>query len=73
MQYRSAEIGQPWPLEADSDRLVWRASSVLINPTLEAEWPEREEQLDPDRFAREYEAKFPENLEAFLATAITPA
>ncbi len=50
----------------DPDRLVWRASSLLMNPTLKAERLERERRLDPDRFAREYEAEFAEDLEAFL-------
>lgn len=53
----------------DPDRLVWRASSILMNPTLKAERLERERRLDPDRFAREYEAEFAEDLEAFLPAA----
>ena len=53
----------------DPDRLVWRASSVLMNPTLREERLERERRLDPLRFAREYEAVFAEDLEAFLPDA----
>ena len=51
------------------DVLVWRASSVLMNPSLKAERLERERRLDPDRFSREYEAEFAEDLEAFLPSA----
>lgn len=51
------------------DVLVWRASSPLMNPSLRAERLERERRLDPDRFAREYEAEFAEDLEAFLPSA----
>jgi hypothetical protein len=53
----------------DPDLLVWRASSLLMNPALRAERVERERRLDPSRFAREYEAKFTEDLEAFLPSA----
>ena len=51
------------------DVLVWRAPSVLMNPSLKAERLERERRLDPDRFSREYEAEFAEDLEAFLPSA----
>jgi hypothetical protein len=57
-------FGQP-----DPDLLVWRAPSLLMNPTLRAERVERERRLDPLRFAREYEAEFAEDLEAFLPSA----
>lgn len=50
------------------DVLVWKASSVLMNPSLKAERLERERRLDPDRFSREYEAEFAEDLESFLPT-----
>jgi len=53
----------------DADRLVWRAPSVLMNPSLRAERLERERRLDPSRFAREYEAEFAEDLDAFLPAA----
>lgn len=53
----------------DPDLLVWRAPSVLMNPALRAERLERERRLDPIRFAREYEAEFAEDLEAFLPSA----
>ncbi len=49
--------------------LGWRAPSLLMNPALRAERLERERRLDPDRFAREYEAEFAEDLEAFLPSA----
>jgi len=51
------------------DLLVWRAPSVLMNPMLSVERLERERRLDPLRFAREYEAEFAEDLEAFLPAA----
>jgi hypothetical protein len=50
----------------DPDLLVWRAPSTLMNPVLTAHRLERERRLDPSRFAREYEAEFAEDLEAFL-------
>lgn len=53
----------------DPDRLVWRASSLLMNPSLGAERLERERRLDPSRFAREYEAEFAEDLDSFLPAA----
>lgn len=51
------------------DVLVWRASSLVMNPSLKAERLERERRLDPLRYAREYEAEFAEDLEAFLPSA----
>ncbi len=51
------------------DLLVWRAPSILMNPSVKAEHLERERRLDPDRFSREYEAEFAEDLEAFLPSA----
>jgi len=53
----------------DPDLLVWRAPTLLMNPSIRAERLERERRLDPVRFAREYEADFAEYLEAFLAAA----
>lgn len=50
------------------DLLVWRALSALMNPSLRQERLERERRLDPARFAREYEAEFAEDLDAFLAS-----
>ncbi|MGH7393261.1 MAG: hypothetical protein ACREM3_27975 [Candidatus Rokuibacteriota bacterium] len=55
--------------QRDADLLVWRAPSLLMNPSLRAERLERERRLDPLRFAREYEAEFAEDLEAFLPAA----
>ena len=51
------------------DVLVWRASNIFMNPTLKANRLDREKRLDPQRFAREYEAEFAEDLESFLPTA----
>lgn len=50
----------------DPDRLVWKASTVLMNPSIKSERLERERRLDPQRFAREYEAEFSDDVEAFL-------
>jgi hypothetical protein len=53
----------------DPDLLVWKASSVLMNPMLRAERLERERRLDASRFAREYEAEFQDDLSGFLPAA----
>ena len=53
----------------DPDLLVWRASSLLMNPVLRGARLERERRLDPQRFMREYEAEFAEDLESFLPVA----
>ena len=48
------------------DVLVWKASSALMNPTLTPKRLERLRRLDPQRYAREYEAEFSDDLTAFL-------
>lgn len=53
----------------DPDRLVWKASTALMNPSITPERLERERRLDPSRFEREYGAEFSEDLEAFLPAA----
>lgn len=53
----------------DPDRLVWRAPSKLMNPSLGGARLERERRLDPSRFAREFEAEFAEDVDSFLPTA----
>jgi hypothetical protein len=53
----------------DPDLLVWSASSLLMNPSLGAGRLERERRLDPARYAREYEAEFAEDVDAFLPPA----
>ncbi len=50
----------------DPHRLVWRAPSLLMNPTIRASALDRVLALDPSRFAREYLAEFSEDLDAFL-------
>jgi hypothetical protein len=55
--------------QEDPDLLVWRAPSLLMNPSLRAERLTRAQRLDPMRFAREYLADFAEDLEAFLPAA----
>jgi len=57
-------FGQPSP-----DILCWRAPSILMNPSLNEGRLERERRLDPQRFSREYEAEFAEDLETFLPSA----
>lgn len=49
----------------DPDRLVWKAPTLLMNPSIKSERLERERRLDPSRFSREYEAEFSDDLEAF--------
>lgn len=51
------------------DVLVWRAPSMLMNSSLRSERLDRERRLDAERFAREYEAEFAEDLESFLPGA----
>jgi hypothetical protein len=53
----------------DPDRLVWKAPTALMNPSITPERLERERRLDPQRFAREYEAEFAEDIAAFLPSA----
>jgi hypothetical protein len=54
----------------DPDLLVWKASSLLMNPTtITTKRMDQERRLDPVRFAREYEAEFAEDLAAFLPSA----
>jgi hypothetical protein len=53
----------------DPDPLVWRASSLVMNPSLHAARLEREQRLDPSRFAREFEGEFAEDVDAFLPVA----
>jgi len=48
---------------------VWRASSLLMNPSLRAGRLERERRLDASRYAREYEAEFADDVAAFLPAA----
>jgi hypothetical protein len=49
-----------------TDVLVWKAASVIMNPSLRAERMERQRRLDPQRFRREYEAEFIDDLAALL-------
>jgi hypothetical protein len=53
----------------DPDLLVWKSTSAQMNPTLTPERLERERRLDPQRFAREYEAEFAEDISTFLPAA----
>ena len=51
------------------DLLVWKASSVYMNPTLAESKLDTQRRLDPQRYAREYLAEFAEDLETFLPAA----
>ncbi|HEY3246822.1 MAG TPA: hypothetical protein VGK88_00845 [bacterium] len=53
----------------DPDRLVWKASTALMNPSIAAARLARERRIDPRRYEREYEAEFVDDLQAFLAEA----
>jgi hypothetical protein len=54
----------------DAEVLVWKASSLLMNPSLKAERLAQEQRLDPSRFHREYEAEFQDDLDTFFPIAI---
>jgi hypothetical protein len=62
------DFAQAWGKD-DPDRLVWRASTAVMNPSITPERLERERRLDPQRFAREYEGEFSEDLDVFLPGA----
>ena len=49
--------------------LVWQASTRTMTPRILLEELERERAADPTYFAREYEAQFTDDLEAFLPAA----
>jgi hypothetical protein len=51
------------------DVLVWKAPSILMNPSLKAERLAREQRLDPVRYDREYNAEFSDDVDAFLNSA----
>ena len=55
--------------QADPDLLVWRAPTLLMNPSIAAGRLERERRLDPTRFEREYMAEFLEDVDVFLPAA----
>ena len=56
------------------DVLVWKASSALMNPSIQEERLAREKRLDPVRYSREYEAEFSTDLaSAFDLEAIQAA
>lgn len=43
--------------QADSEVLVWKAPTPLMNPSISAAYLERERKRDPDTFRREFEAE----------------
>jgi hypothetical protein len=52
------------------DVLVWRASSLLMNPSLKAERLAQERTLDESRYFREYEAQFLEDLDTMFPVGL---
>jgi hypothetical protein len=50
----------------DPDLLVVRAPTREMNPTIATRTLDREKRRDPKRYAREYEAIFADNVEAFI-------
>jgi hypothetical protein len=54
----------------DPDLLVVRATTREMNPTIASRTLDREKRRDPKRYAREYEAIFAENVEAFIPAAL---
>jgi hypothetical protein len=53
----------------DRDRIIWKAPTILMNPTIGTVRLDQERRLDPVRFAREYEAEFAEDVTTFLTSA----
>jgi hypothetical protein len=53
----------------DPDVLVWQASSLLMNPTLDGRRLARQQRLDSQRYAREFEAIFSDDIESYLPGA----
>jgi hypothetical protein len=51
------------------DLLVWQASTAFMTPRVSTALLEKERQADPTYFAREYEAQFTDDTEAFLPGA----
>ena len=52
--------------EDSPDVLVWRSSTLQMNPSIAEARLQRERRLDPVRYEREYEAEFAEDIECFL-------
>jgi len=59
----------------DSDVLIWRASSTLMNSTLNQKMIDREREQDPEAARAEWDAEFRSDLETFMPeeaiTAVT--
>ncbi len=51
----------------DSEVLVWQASSVSMNPTLDQAWIAKEIKTDPERNTSEYLATFRDGIAAFVS------
>ena len=56
--------GQP-----DPDRLVWKSTTALMNPTITADRLAVDQRRDPVRFHREFEAQFGDDVSAFVPFA----
>jgi hypothetical protein len=61
-----ADWKQSFGQDSDTDLLVWKSTSLQMNPSLGADSPSRQQRLDPQRFAREYETEWEDDLSAFL-------
>jgi hypothetical protein len=60
------EVFKEYYGKEDEEVLVWRAPSLLMNPTLSSKLIEKEIQKDPAAARAEWDAEFREDLEAFL-------
>jgi len=79
---RLVKISTPWARDGllysdferafgkdDPDILCFRASTSLMNPSIDADRLEQERRLDPSRYLREYDAQFLDDTTAFLPLA----
>lgn len=53
----------------DPDRLVWRSTTALMNPSITEARLAQQRRLDPVRFEREFEAVFADDVAAFVPRA----
>jgi len=60
-----ADFRAAWGVD-NPDRMFWRASTALMNPSITPERLERERRMDPQRFSREYEAEWMLDVSGFV-------
>ena len=60
-----ADFQNYWGVD-DAPVLVWKASSLLMNPSLGKRELDAQRKLDPLRYAREFEAEFIDAIDAFI-------